>query len=559
MEVRNMKITKRISAFLLSMVLIITIIPMSANAINNTFEISSAEDLKRLSELDTDFSDTKVILLNDITVNDGDFSIDKNNNPLYNGSSALPESFSPVKTFNGVFDGQGYTISGLFLNSSLFENCKDAVIKNLNVVNSLVADKTSESTAVICSVAENTMFENCYLNSYAIGSGKYTGGLVGEALNCIVSACRNEGSIIGANAGGLFGYIKNSTIKFCYNKASISGDKSAGGLAINLNYCKVSDCYNSGDVNANEKDGAAGGFTCYVTALSKETYGSTIKYCYTAGDVIGYDAGKFCSNYSGDIFAMVRVYYEGKEVNDLSDADSDAGYKIIDQYEDYKKYWEWSHSGISAQDDCIERLHLIKVDSLKHDWCPEYIGFDDYVGDAAGLNRGYPQLTMFHEHVWGDYKCDSAGTETAKCLCYNCDGINTRSHKHVFDEYIVNEDKQTETGVCECGEKYTRPHTHAFGDYMYNNDADCVTDGTMTAVCTGRNCGLTDTVNDPNHKASGHYFGEWKYNHNAKLFANGTETRFCHCGYSETQEKTRSAKIIVICDAILNFINNLFK
>ena len=118
---------------------------------------------------------------------------------------------------------------------------------------------------------------------------------------------------------------------------------------------------------------------------------------------------------------------------------------------------------------------------------------------------------------------------------------------------------KTETGVCECGEKYTRPHTHAFGDYMYNNDADCVTDGTMTAVCTGRNCGLTDTVNDPNHKASGHYFGEWKYNHNAKLFANGTETRFCHCGYSETQEKTRSAKIIVICDAILNFINNLFK
>lgn len=528
---------KALSIFM-CVAMLLSLCTVAGYAVDKTFEVSSVEDLKKLSELDSDFSNTEVVLINDITVNDGFFSLDEKNNPLYNGSSELPESFAPIERFKGVFDGQGYTISGLSLKSSLFENCNDAVIKNLNVVNSLVVDKTSEATAMICSVAEKTKFENIYIDSYIIGNGKYTGGMVGNAKECIAYACRNENTIIGANAGGLFGYIGNSTISFCYNKASVFGDKSAGGLAINLNDCKVSDCYNSGDVIANNIDGLAGGFACHIRGLDKDTYGNTIKYCYTAGDVIGHNTGKLCGYYVGDIFAMVRVYYEGEDIDNLSDADSDDGYKIIDQYDDYKEYWELSHSGVFIQDDYMERLNLYKVDSLKHDWCPECIGFDDYVGDANGSNRGYPQLTMFHEHVWGDYKCDSAGTETAKCLCYNCDGINTRSHEHVFGEYIVNEDKLTETGVCACGEKDTRPHTHVFGDYTYNNDADCEKNGTMTAVCTGKNCGVKDTVNDPNHKASGHNFGDYVLDENGL-----TETAHCKnsgCEKTETIEHVHS-------------------
>ena len=80
----------------------------------------------------------------------------------------------------------------------------------------------------------------------------------------------------------------------------------------------------------------------------------------------------------------------------------------------------------------------------------------------------------------------------------------------------------------------------------------------MTAVCTGKSCGVTDTVNDPNHKATGHNFSDWKSNGDAKLFANGTETRFCHCGASQTRIAERSAFIIVFFDNIYKLIKVQF-
>jgi len=421
---------KKLFSFILCVCMIITVMPVVSFAAVN-FNIPNVKALLALKNISDDFSEMTITLTADIVVNDGTFSLGENNKPLYNGSSVLPEVFASLENFNGTFDGQGHTISGLYLNSSLFKSCNGATIKNLNIVNSLVADETSEYTAAICSVAENTTFENCSINAYVIGKGT-TAGLVAKADNCTLFGCRNQKTVIGDISGGLLGVAANSKIENCCNEATVIGDHSVGGLANSFDKCFVSYSYNSGDVKANVEYGHAGGLACYVNALSESDYGYTILRCYTAGEVSGYSAGKLCRSYGGDIFGIFRVYYEGKTPSEVEseddlykDADADDVYKIAEAYLVYKDYWDFEEN-IGGNTVIREDLGLVPVSDLKEDWLPEYLGESDFTGDGDGSNRGYPELKIYHKHIWGTYLYDGYNTETADCTVINCYETNTR-------------------------------------------------------------------------------------------------------------------------------------
>ena len=460
-----------------------------------------------------------------------------------------------IEKFSGIFDGQNNTIKGVADNSglklvSIFAECDGAQIRNINLLGGNIYDASvsDEATGGLCAKATNTKFTNCTVNNTVGGSNQYMGGLVGYAENCEIVGCRNLGIISGSAqyVGGLVGRAANCTISECYNSGKVKGD-NAGGFVGRLDKCRVSNCYSIGEVDGNTY---SGGFAGEIYPTKED---NTIKCCYAAGNVTGENIGQFCGYYSIDnIFTLSMCLFVG---NDISQADSSGAIDYA-----YKKYVEslrdddinyeiWT--GKSLGIDAVVKEDLKKIYNSYYAEC--------FVGGAGESNDGLMQLRRFHtEHIWGEYKLKN-NQMVAECLCEGCRYIDSKEHIHNFQNYIVNEDKQTETGVCECGETHTRPHTHVFGDYTYNKDADCEKNGTITAVCTGKSCGVTDTVNDPNHKATGHNFSDWKSNGDAKLFANGTETRFCHCGYSETREKARSAIIIVIFDAIVNYINNLFK
>lgn len=495
------------------------------------YTISTADELATFAKVcEQDTANVSFVLLNDITINEGTFTLDENGTPTYNGGQ-LPEIFASAVSFSGTFDGMGHTLSGLRLSSTLFGNCNGATLKNLKIVNSLISDSSSEYTAVICSAAEDTVFENCFVSSYVLG-GSYTGGMVGSAVNCTVEACRNEGTVIGTNAGGLAGYIKDCTVSHCYNQGTVAGDKQAGGLAVCLYDSFISYCYNSGDVSANTQNGSAGGFACYINGLSTETYGYTLKNSYTAGEVTGRYTGKLCSSYYGDFLTMLRVYFEGKDVTE-----ADYGELINSRYEAYREDWFLAQGDdYHTADTAPESLSLIAVNNLKADWCPQYIGGKDFVGDADGSNRGYPQLAMFHEHVWSDCIYDKSGKDIASCLCFNCDSTDKREHIHSFGEYALSNDGTTETARCICGESSTQSHVHIWGEYTYNNDADCENSGTKTATCTAKGCTVTDTVNDTEHPATNHDFGEYVADENSL-----SETAACQnngCNETHTRKYT---------------------
>lgn len=460
-----------------------------------------------------------------------------------------------IEKFSGVFDGKNNTIKGVADNSglklvSIFAECDGAKIRNINLLGGNIYDASvsDEATGGLCAKATNTKFTNCTVNNTVGGSNQYMGGLVGYAENCEIVGCRNLGIISGSAqyVGGLVGRAVNCTISECYNSGKVIGD-NAGGFVGRLDKCRVSNCYSIGEVDG---DTYSGGFAGEIYPTEED---NTIKCCYAAGNVTGENIGRFCGYYSIDnIFALSMCLFVG---NDISQADSSGAIDYA-----YKKYVEslrdddinyeiWT--GKSLGIDAVVKEDLKKIYNSYYAEC--------FVGGAGESNDGLMQLRRFHtEHIWGEYKLKN-NQMVAECLCEGCRYIDSKEHIHNFQNYIVNEDKQTETGVCECGETHTRPHTHVFGDYTYNKDADCEKNGTMTAVCTGKSCGVTDTVNDPNHKATGHNFSDWKSNGDAKLFANGTETRFCHCGASQTRIAERSAFIIVFFDNIYKLIKDMFK
>lgn len=445
----------------------------------------------------------------------------------------------PIEKFSGTLDGMNHKLSRVFVNGigddfiGIFAQCDGAVIKNITVSSGNVFDDSAngEAMGMVCAKATDTKFTDCTVNSMVSGTSKDTGGLVGYAENCEIIGCRNLWMItgLGGYTGGLIGRATNCTISECYNSGKVYGDYDgvvAGGLVGKLDKCKVSYCYSIGEVYG---DIYGGGFAGEIYPTKED---NTIKCCYAAGEVKGKNCGQFCGYYSIDnIFALSMCLFVG---NDVSQADSngaiDSAYKeyFASLRDDDIGYEIWT-----GKDLGIDAKSQKEIRKINNSYYEEY-----FVGEDSS-NYGFMQLRRFHtEHVWGEYKLNANGQLVAECRCEGCRYTKTKEHIHEFRDYIVNEDKLTETAVCACGEKDTRPHTHVFGDYTYNNDADCEKNGTMTAVCTGKNCGVTDTVDDPNHKASGHNFGDYV------LDGNGlTETAHCNnsgCEKTETIEHVHS-------------------
>ncbi len=115
-------------------------------------------------------------------------------------------------TFNGNFDGQGHTISGLVrftknerCGQGLFGHTENAYIKNIKMVDCFIGDEDPEvwsNFGLICGIADNTTFTNCTVSQSAItiheNECNCVGGLVGgtnSAKKNIISNCSFDGNI----------------------------------------------------------------------------------------------------------------------------------------------------------------------------------------------------------------------------------------------------------------------------------------------------------------------------------------------------------------------------
>ena len=198
-------------------------------------------------------------LMENIVLNAGMVTVDDKGNYTYaqKGSETLIE-WTPMctkdKPFNGTFDGDGRTISGLIVGSSdvnkvkthagLFaELGKDAVVSKVGIVNSYI--RGHEYVGAFAGV-NGGRIENCFSMSSVVGASINEDGSVTEATNVGGLVGQNNGFLARSisvgrvvtggtqNIGGIVGDGMKSTVMWCYyNKEICTGSdgRRLGGIS----------------------------------------------------------------------------------------------------------------------------------------------------------------------------------------------------------------------------------------------------------------------------------------------------------------------------------------
>ena len=179
-------------------------------------------------------------------------------------------------TFTGVFDGNGHTISNLFIdrtsiNVGLFEQLTGTV-KNLHVeINSI--DGLNQTGGIVGTVSSTGKIEHCSVTGGSISGNNNVGGVAGRNDGSI-SNCYTTGAVssVGSNVGGVVGR-NGGSISNCYTTGAVSsvGSNVGGVVGLNAITGSISNC----------------------VALS-----ATVKATGGTGRVVGGNSGTLINNYA---------------------------------------------------------------------------------------------------------------------------------------------------------------------------------------------------------------------------------------------------------------------
>ena len=214
------------------------------------------------------------------------------------GNTPPANSWTPIGSeatqFAGTFDGQGHTVSGIFVNSS--NNCQGffgatngATIINLHTTQGYI--RGNGSVGGIVGNAEGGSIEDCTNGCTIASTGSSNGGIVGYGMGVQITGCTNNGPLVAGQYqnGGIAGTVEDSTIDRCVNNADITVADHAGGIAAYNTNGTVSNCLNKGNVSTSN---AFYTYTAGIVANNRGT-GSVVKNCLNLGTISG-QGGKGC-------------------------------------------------------------------------------------------------------------------------------------------------------------------------------------------------------------------------------------------------------------------------
>ena len=239
----------------------------------------------------------------------------------------IEKSWEPIGKYDygyqyrGTFDGNGKTITNLYINASqnnvgLFGYTSEGTIKNLtfeyaNVTNTGVF--TGILVGYAAGNAKTSNLQNIKISKTCqMKGGKETGGIAGDLSYANAYNCVNYATVQGNNrVGGLFGYcsVENSSITTCANYGNVTATSTdAGGLVGYFVSGTIQDCTNYGDVKGTER----------VAGMAGYVYEGKIQNVFSYGNVSAtnrtQDIGMaFGNSDNGTIEGMV-AYYSGAKL-----------------------------------------------------------------------------------------------------------------------------------------------------------------------------------------------------------------------------------------------------
>ena len=233
------------------------------------YEISSPEELAWFAEQVNGGKST----INAVLVNDIKFMDDTSKTSSVNWTPIGKEPIGNDSTgmFNGIFDGLGYTIYGLYCSGRLHSagifgvTGRESMIKNIKSTKSLINATDgvfwnggivgfNNGTIVGCTNS-GLVNNNYYYENYTAG------GVVGINSGTVIG-CTNIGSIF--FGGGVVG-SNIGIVSYCTNRGSVLG----AGIVWS-NYGSVINCTNNGMISGSSN------FTINVAGVVSDNYGSVI-------------------------------------------------------------------------------------------------------------------------------------------------------------------------------------------------------------------------------------------------------------------------------------------
>lgn len=274
------------------------------------------------------------ILVNDIDLNPG--------STVENGSmTGSPNPWHPISNFAGCFDGNGHTISGVYINDTgrgedmgtgLFGS-STGIIKNLHLTRCFV--QATYNVGGICGINSGTI-ENCKVSEeYVVGAKKNIGGICGKNLGWLIGCTNNgmtdrtdqvviRGGSNANNIGGICGVSDTgSEIMACVNRAYVHTDGyenvMIGGI-VGLCGGTVHGCLNEGQIGYTGSSYPIAGGIC--GSLST---GGTVYSCLSVGELTeAYNAGNVGIVIGNNGGSIRNCYGYKKNITKLTGSGSDA-------------------------------------------------------------------------------------------------------------------------------------------------------------------------------------------------------------------------------------------
>lgn len=163
------------------------------------------------------------------------------------------------KAFKGQFDGQGHSVSGLYINATttyqgLFGYVQNGTIKNLTVQGNVTS--TANYAAGIAAYLNASTMTDCY-NRVSVHGAMYVAGLACVANGATtINRCANLAEISGTGnyVGGITTNAMNANVQIlnCYNIAPITGANYVAGISGHVQNASatIQNVYNIGKITA---------------------------------------------------------------------------------------------------------------------------------------------------------------------------------------------------------------------------------------------------------------------------------------------------------------------
>ena len=218
------------------------------------------------------------------------------------GTQVEELSWTPIgntdnNKYQGTFDGNGKTISNLYINATsentgFFGNAEAGSLKNITFDNARVNSTGKRYTGILAGSAGSCMIENIKtLASCSVVGNMSTGGIVGSGaegniINCenhaavkgtdkvggilgayidfdfdnSIISCANYGAVTGTgnSVGGMVGQFSSGIIQNSANYGDITGRGFVGNLIGNVLGCKLNNVLGTGNVTATSDTKSAG-------------------------------------------------------------------------------------------------------------------------------------------------------------------------------------------------------------------------------------------------------------------------------------------------------------